>query len=133
MVIAHPPCTYLCNSGVRWIWERAGRLEEMYVAVLFFKECLAANAPAVAVENPIMHGYAKEALGIDPTQMIQPYQFGHPESKATYLWLRGLPQLVPTDINPNRNNTIHRLGSRGSKERSRTFLGIAEAMAEQWG
>lgn len=133
LVIAHPPCTYLCNSGVRWITERQERLEEMMNAVVFFKECLAANAPMVCVENPIMHGYAKRALGVLPTQMVQPYQFGHPDSKATYLWLRGLTPLLPSSINNNRLGTIHRLGSAGSKERSRTFEGIARAMAEQWG
>lgn len=133
LVIAHPPCTYLCNSGVRWITEWPGRIEKMHKAILFFIECINANAPLVAVENPIMHGYAKRALGIAPTQMVQPYQFGHPESKATYLWLKGLPMLVPTEINENRRNTIHLLGSAGSKERSRTFQGIADAMANQWG
>ena len=133
LVIAHPPCTYLCNSGVRWITERDGRLDAMFDAVVFFKECLAANAPSVCVENPVMHKYARGALDVKPTQLIQPYQFGHPESKATYLWLQGLPPLTTTKVNNNRLNTIHLLGSAGSKERSRTFQGIAQAMAEQWG
>jgi hypothetical protein len=82
LVIAHPPCTYLCNSGVRWMTERAGRREAMLAAVVFFKECLAANAPMVCVENPIMCWYAKDELKVEPTQMIQPWQFGHPESKS---------------------------------------------------
>src|SRR5689334_85934 len=81
LVIAHPPCTYLCNSGVCWLHTREGRFEEMHKAVQFFKECLAANAPMVAVENPIMHKYARAKLLVDPTQIIHPYHFGHPESK----------------------------------------------------
>ncbi len=133
LVIAHPPCTYLCNSGVRWLTEREGRLEEMYNAVEFFKECLAANADKVCVENPVVHRYAKRAIAVTPTQLIHPHQFGHPESKGTYLWLKGLQPLIPTEINENRLNSIHLLGSAGSKERSRTFQGIANAMAEQWG
>ncbi len=132
LVIAHPPCTYLCNSGVRWLTD-AGRIDLMTDAVLFFKACLEANAPRACVENPIMHGYARGAVRVEPSQLIQPYQFGHPESKGTYLWLRGLPPLISTEINDNRNGTIARLGSAGSKERSRTFAGIAKAMAEQWG
>lgn len=132
LVIAHPPCRYLCNSGVRWITEE-GRLDKMKDAAIFFLECFLANSPRVCVENPIMHKYAKDVVVVKPTQMIQPYQFGHPESKATYLWLIGLPLLKPTKIVDGRLNTIHRLGSRGSKERSRTFNGIAQAMADQWG
>lgn len=133
LVIAHPPCTYLCNSGVRWLSEREGRWQQMMDGAIFFLECMAANAPKVAVENPIMHKYSKGLIKFEPTQIIQPWWFGHPESKATCLWLRGLPLLTPTDINPNRNNTIHLLGGGHSKERSATFLGIARAMAEQWG
>lgn len=132
LVIAHPPCTYLCNSGVRWLTEREGRFEYMMDAVAFFNACLGANSPRVCVENPVMHGYAKKYIP-EQTQVIHPWQFGHPEKKATCLWLKGLPELKPTRIVGAYRNTIHLLGSRGSKERSRTFQGIAEAMAEQWG
>jgi hypothetical protein len=133
LIIAHPPCTYLCNSGVRWLEEKKGRKELMVQATDFFKKCLTANALKICVENPIMHKYARKLIEVVPTQLIQPYEFGHPESKATYLWLKGLPLLTPTSINNNRNNTIHKLGSGHSNERSKTFLGIALAMAQQWG
>jgi hypothetical protein len=102
-------------------------------AAVFFLNCLAANAPRVCVENPTMHHYAKEHIPFKPTQIIQPYQFGHHESKRTCLWLIGLPPLTSTKIVVNRGSKIANLGSAGSKERSRTFEGIANAMAEQWG
>lgn len=133
LVIAHPPCTYLCNSGVRWLTEREGRMEAMHEAILFFKDCLESNTPRVCVENPVMHGQARRLVGVEPTQMVHPWQFGDPYTKATYLWLRGLPQLTPTNVISGRFNLIRRLGSAGSKERSRTFQGIADAMATQWG
>ena len=133
LIIAHPPCTYLCNSGVRWLNKVEGRYDKMVAAVGFFLECLNANAERICVENPIMHGQAKRLLSISPTQLVQPYQFGHSDSKATYLWLHNLPQLTPTKIVKVCGNLIHQLGSAGSKERSRTFQGIADAMANQWG
>ena len=133
LVIAHPPCTYLCNSGVRWVREREGRIDLVTDAAIFFLKCLAANAPQVCVENPTMHHYARQHIPFPPTQIVEPYQFGEPESKRTCLWLVGLPSLFPTEIVTGRKNTIHYLGSNGSKERSRTFAGIARAMAEQWG
>lgn len=133
LVIAHPPCTYLCLSGVRWIREQINRLDLMEEAAKFFLECYHANSDKVCVENPVMYGIARKAIGLPPTQMLHPWQFGHPVSKKTYLWLRGLTPLAPTNIVEGRDNLIHRLGSAGKKERSRTFAGIAQAMAEQWG
>lgn len=133
LVIAHPPCTYLCNSGVRWLHERAGRWDEMRKAALFFKQLLY-SGEAVCVENPIPHRYAIEEIGRKYTQIIQPWQFGHGETKATCLWLRGLPELIPTDVVEGRQARIHRMspGPDRSRERSRFYPGIAKAMAQQW-
>ncbi len=136
LVIAHPPCTYLANSGVRWLY-RDGRRDEdrwarMAEAAEFFHECLLANAPRVCVENPVMHRHA----GIrKANQFIQPWQFGHGEVKATGLWLRGLPLLEPTEIVDGRTPRVHHMspGPDRWRERSRTFPGIAAAMADQWG
>lgn len=133
LVIAHPPCTYLCNSGVRWIHERDGRLELVKEGAAFFLECLNTNAPRVCVENPTMHKYAWQYIKQEPTQAIHPWQFGEPESKRTCLWLRGLPSLIPTRIvggRLNRNGQIVRVGS---NNRSRTYQGVANAMVAQWG
>lgn len=135
LVIAHPPCTYLCNSGV-WLYEREWetRSKLLVDAAVFFWKCLEANADRVCVENPIMHNYAKAAVRVKPTQIIQPWQFGHPVSKATCLYLRNLEPLKPTDVVKNNGEYIqNKLGSEKSQERSRTFPGIARAMAEQWG
>ncbi len=132
LVIAHPPCTYLCNSGVHWLGRRSGRYELMTEAVKFFRECLEANAPKVCVENPGMHKYAKEFIG-KQSQTIHPYEHGHPDSKATCLWLRGLPLLTSTKMNPVQVDMIYNTPSTSSKQRSVTFQGIANAMAEQWG
>jgi hypothetical protein len=104
----------------------------MHKAAAFFEALLNAPIPRVAVENPIMHRHA----GLPkPTQLIQPWQFGHPETKATGLWLRGLPPLVPTDIVDGRQPRVHHAspGPDRWKERSRTLPGIAAAMAAQWG
>lgn len=134
LVIAHPPCTRICNSGVSWL-EKRGLWQDMRDAVEFFRECLAANAPRVAVENPIPHGYAAELIGRRYSQIIHPWQFGHGETKATCLWLNGLPRLRPTAIVKGRVQRLHRLppGPDRAKERSRTYQGIADAMAAQWG
>lgn len=135
LVIAHPPCTYLCNSGVRWLNERPGRRDKMKKAAAFFMECLNANAPRVCVENPIQHGEAKALIGQAYSQVIQPWQFGHGETKATCLWLKGLPPLVPTDVVEGREQRVFKMGPGGARGmlRSLTFHGIAKAMAEQWG
>ena len=144
MVIAHPPCTRLCNSGVRWLAERnlwadmrAGA--DFFLACLadFFLACLNANAPRVAVENPIMHGHAREIIGRGPDFTVQPWQFGDPAKKRTCFWTRGLPALTPTSsMTAAGSRADCHLASPGPdrwKERSRTYQGIADAMAAQWG
>ena len=96
MVIAHPPCTYLANSGVRWRVERR-EWEQVREAAEFFTACLNANSPFVAVENPVMHRYACDAIGgFRPSFTVQPWQFGDPAKKRTCFWTRGLPPLTPT-------------------------------------
>ena len=142
MMIAHPPCTYLANSGVGWLYKKPGRWEQMRQGAEFFKKLLNADIPLIAIENPIPHKYALEIIGRKYDQLIQPYQFGHLESKATCLWLKGLPGLKETNnvkeemlkLNKNEWQRLHYLPP--SKERwklrSKTFDGIAKAAAEQW-
>lgn len=131
--IFHPPCTRLTNSGVRWLHER-DLWAELDEGVELFRACLDADIPAVAVENPIPHGYALSRIGRKYDQIIQPWQFGHGETKATCLWLRGLPRLTPTHIVDGREARIHKLPPSADrwKLRSETYQGVAEAMAEQW-
>ncbi len=138
LIIAHPPCTYMANSGVRWLYNPDGsknieRWENLKEATAFFN--LFADHPCKrkAIENPIPHRHA----GLPKfTQSIQPYEFGHTTSKRTCLWLYGLPKLVPTNIIPKENRTqdvwLASPGPNRWKERSRTFQGIADAMAAQW-
>jgi len=143
LLIAHPPCTRLCNSGVRWLSvppparTRDDIERDLRAAAGLFSAFWCAPIPRVAVENPVMHRYAK-ALIRDyepPAQSVQPWQFGHGETKRTCLWLRGLPPLRPTQIVEGRIPRVHRLPPSPDrwKERSRTYEGIAAAMAEQWG
>jgi hypothetical protein len=139
LVIAHPPCTYLCNSGVRWL-VKGGVVDEkrrqlMIEGCEFFKECLGANADKVCVENPVMHKYARWRVGRYPDQTVQPWQFGHGETKATCLWLKGLPRLNPTKIVNGREGRVHQLCPTVDRSmyRSITYQGIADAMADQWG
>lgn len=141
MMIAHPPCTYLANSGVRWLYGGKGterdeqRWRKMVDGAAMFRSLLEARIPRIAIENPIMHRYAKELVGRGPDQIIQPWQFGHGETKATCLWLKALSPLTPTRIVDGRTPRVHRAPPSKDrwKERSRTFEGIAAAMAEQWG
>ena len=140
LFIGHPSCTYLCNSGVCHLHTQPGRWDLMREGALFFLELLNAEVPRVAIENPIMHKYAVEIIGRRQDQVIQPYQFGHPERKATCLWLRNLPKLKPTNIVPlptvkSQAQRLHWLPPSADrwKERSKTFPGIAQAMAAQWG
>lgn len=143
LMVAHPPCTRLCNSGVRWLSKPPpGRTADQMQAELREGAALFSafwNAPIdrIAVENPIMHKHAKALIENyrEPAQTIQPWQFGHGETKGTCLWLRGLPKLTPTQIVEGRTARVHRMppGPDRWKERSRTFTGIAEAMADQWG
>jgi len=143
LMIAHPPCTYLCNSGVRWLYEKEGRWEQMREAAKFFNDLQFAPIPRIAVENPVMHGHARELIGGPATQTVQPWQFGHMENKRTGLWLKNLPPLVETnnvkdamkDMTYAEKNKIHYAspGKDRWKLRSMTYQGIADAMAEQWG
>lgn len=143
LMIAHPPCTYLSNSGVCWLHKQPERWDKMREGAEFFKKLLNAPIPLIAVENPIMHKYAKEIIGMEQTQVIQPYMFGHTERKATCLWLKGLPPLVPTNnvkeemekLPKNQAQRLHYLPPSKDrwKLRSTTYDGIANAMAEQWG
>jgi hypothetical protein len=133
LVIAHPPCTRLANSGVRWLSER-NLWKEMEEAADFFWNFVeyAKDGNIIAIENPIPHKHAKLPKY---TQIIHPWQFGHPETKATCLWLYGLPNLKPTNIVEGREGRIWKLPPTADRARLRsaTYLGIAKAMAEQWG
>lgn len=135
LVIAHPPCTFLTNSGVRWIASNPFRVTQVKAAAEFFLACYNANAKYVCVENPIMHKYGRQEVKVEYTQIIQPWQFGHGETKATCLWLKNLPPLVPTKIVEGRKAKVHKTWGQGKGKllRSITYSGIAAAMAEQWG
>ena len=134
LMIAHPPCTRLCNSGVRWLDER-NLWSEVEDAGNFFNYLLTADIPKIAIENPIPHKYAIRVIGRKYDQIIQPWQFGHGETKATCLWLKGLRKLEPTKLVAGRKPRIHRMppGQNRSRLRSVTYQGIADAMAAQWG
>jgi hypothetical protein len=133
LLIAHPPCTRLCNSGVCWL-DKRNLWADMEAGADFFRMFLDAPIPRIAIENPIPHKYALQRIGRKYDQIIQPWQFGHGESKATCLWLKGLPILLPTCYVTTRTQRLHRLppGPDRWKERSKTFQGIANAMAQQW-
>ena len=144
LLIAHPPCTYLTNSGVTWLHRDSTRWAKLDDGAAFFKALLDAPVERIAIENPIMHKYAKERIGgVKQTQTIQPYQFGHLEQKATCLWLKGLPPLQPTTdlkaqtkaLPDNERQRLHYLPPSADrwKLRSTTYKGIADAMANQWG
>lgn len=129
LIVAHPPCTHLAVSGARWFpLKRA----EQAVALDFVRLILAAPCPRIALENPVSIISSRVRR---PDQVIQPWQFGHGEVKATCLWLKGLPRLVPSHVVSGRVARVHRLppGPDRWRERSRTFQGVADAMAEQWG
>lgn len=131
MMLAYPPCTDLCVSGARWF---KNKVWEQQQAILFVENLWRAPIERICIENPVGVLSTKSRLG-KPTQIIQPWMFGHGETKATCLWLKGLPPLEPTKIVEGREARIHKMApskNRG-KERSRTLLGIAEAKAEQWG
>ena len=143
LIVAHPPCTRLCNSGVRWLCSPpAGRSlaslwRELDEGAALFSDFWNAPVERIAIENPVMHKHAKARIRnyADFAQSVQPWQFGHPEIKRTCLWLKRLPPLVPTMIVDGRVARVHRMppGPDRRKERSRFFKGIAEAMASQWG
>lgn len=129
LAVFHPPCTHLAVSGSRWFKDKAAEQAE---ALDFVRLLMAAPIPRICIENPIsvISSHIRK-----PDQIIQPWQFGHGETKATCLWLKGLPKLVPTNVVTGREARIHRMapGPDRWKDRSRTFRGIAAAMADQWG
>lgn len=144
--IFHPVCTFLTNAGVRHLHSHVisvngkrakihgqERMKMMVEAANFFNKLKNCGIAQIAIENPIPHKYAREIIG-KYDQLIQPWQFGHGETKATCLWLKGLPKLIPTDIVPGREARIHNMspGPDRAKLRSKTFPGIAKAMAQQW-
>lgn len=141
LLIAHPDCTYLCGSGLHWNKRRPGRAQLTEEALDFVRYLLAANVERIALENPI--GCISTRIR-KPDQIIQPWHFGHPESKATCLWLKNLDPLVPTNIltlpasgrwenqTPSGQNKLGPSPTR-AKDRARTYPGWAEAMATQWG
>ena len=141
LVIFHPVCTRLTNSGVMWL-EKRNLWDDLDRAIEFFNLRHQFNSPKVATENPIPHKYAISGIG-KYNQIIQPYQFGHPERKATCLWLKRLPLLKETNnvyeqmkkLPKNQAQRIHYIppGPERARLRSKTFPGIAKAMAEQWG
>ena len=144
LLIAHPPCTYLCSSGLHWNKRVPGREEKTAEALRFVLDLMDADVPRIAIENPV----GRIGTGVRPAdQYVQPYQFGHDASKRTGLWLKNLPKLMPTqyveprmvDGRPRWGNQTdsgqNRLGPSAErwKVRSATYRGIADAMAEQWG
>lgn len=160
MMIAHPPCTYLANSGVSWLvrkqplnegwvqlhdelWMDPQRMTETKKGAEFLKVLLEYEGiPLRAVENPIMHHYAADIIGCRQDQFVQPHDFGHDASKATGFFLRGLPPLEPTDILPKKHRYANQTPQGSNKLgpspdrwklRSKTYEGIAKAIAQQWG
>ena len=129
LMIAHPPCTHLAVSGARWFAEKQA---EQADALDLVRRLMMAPIERIAIENPISVISSRIRV---PEQVIQPWQFGHGEVKATCLWLKNLPKLVPTDVVAGRHARVHLMppGPDRWKERSRTLPGIAAAMADQWG
>lgn len=129
MLICFPPCTHVCASGARW-WKKKIGLQRH--ALEFMRDLLEAPIPYIAMENPIgkFSTYWRE-----PDQIIQPWQFGHGETKATCLWLKDLPKLEPTKLVAGREARVHRMpqSANRARDRSETYQGIADAMADQWG
>ena len=153
LVIAHPPCTYLSNSGVSHLYSKDGRTngrrdidldrwQKMEEGAAFFKTILNLPYEKMCVENPIQHRFARDRIGTKYTQIVHPYMFGHMEQKATCLWLKGLPKLVETNnvkkqmllLPDKERQRLHYLspGPNRWKERSKTFQGLADCMADQW-
>lgn len=146
LAIFHPPCTFLANSGVQHLYKNGEKNKErwrnMREGSAFFKRLLECSIPKFAVENPIQHCHARKLIGFQQDQVIQPWMFGHMEQKATCLWLNNLPLLVPTNnvkaemmkLPNNQRQRLHFLGPSKDRAmlRSQTFLGIADAMAQQW-
>lgn len=152
LAIIHPTCTFMCNSGALRLYiggKKANGIDpvrwaKMEASAYQFKELLNLPCEKLGIENPVMHKHAAKIICRRQTQTIQPYEYGHPESKRTCLWLKGLPVLKPTNILPlpacghwdnqtkSGQNKLPPSETRG-KERSKTYRGWAEAMANQWG
>lgn len=150
LMIGHPECTYMTLAGVRWLFHPDDtalpppqrrphpkfpcRWQQMEDGAAFFRLLWEAPIPYIALENPVMHGYAVEAVGVRQTQSVQPWQFGQGETKRVCLWLRNLPPLHPTDVVEGREARVFLMppGPDRAKERSRFFSGIGAAMADQW-
>lgn len=143
LMIAHPPCTYLANSGVRHLAENPNRQLSLMHGARFFRELLECDIPKICIENPIPHNFAVALIGRKYDQIIQPWMFGHFETKATCLWLKGLPKLQPVtnykgwvDNLPKKDTHKTHYMSPGPNRRhlrSITYQGIADAFAAQWG
>jgi hypothetical protein len=127
--IFHPPCTHLAVSGARWFKDKEDLQTE---AIMFFFELVNANIPKIAIENPVG---IMSTLYRKPDQYIQPWEYGHGETKKTCLWLKGLPKLIPTNIVGGREARVHKMppSEHRAADRARTYTGWADAMAEQWG
>lgn len=142
LMVAHPPCTRLCNSGVRWLsvpppGKTVDQMwQELREGAALFSAFWNAPIERICVENPVMHKHAKALIENyqEPVQSVQPWQFGHPETKRTCFWLKNLPALVATNVVEGREARVHRMPPSPDrwKERSRFFAGIADAMASQW-
>jgi len=151
MIIAHPPCTFSAHSGVQHLWDESKkpekvkveeRWEKMRKGVEFFNIFRDHPCKKKCIEQPILHGYAIDLIGVDYTQLIQPWMFGHLEQKGTCLWLYGLDELVPTNnvykemmkLPESERQKMFWMGPSEERAnlRSKTYDGIAEAMAEQW-
>ncbi len=136
LMIAHPPCQYLSVCGAHWLHKQPGRRDKMLKAAQFFGALWRANIPRIAIENSVPHRQGIEPVAGKYTQIIQPWQHGHGEQKRTCLWLKGLPLLRPSNVVPGRALGRYNISTTNSirwMPRSRSYEGIAEAMAEQWG
>ena len=143
LMIGHPECTYLANSGVSWLHKDPSRWDKLDLGAQFFKTLMESDIPRIALENPIPHKYAVERIGRKYTQIIQPWMFGHAETKATCLWLKNLPKLKETNnvkdymltLPRKERLRLHYLppSKDRAKIRSKTYPGIADAIASQYG
>jgi len=144
MLIAHPPCTYLANSGARWLFEQEGRWAKLDEGVALFRAFLNAPIPRIAIENPMPHKWATERIGRRYDFRVQPWEHGDKQKKTTCFWTKGLPPLLPSVMvgpppsDPDEAKAWESVwreppGPMQAHNRSRTFTGIAAAMASQWG
>jgi hypothetical protein len=134
LMIAHPDCTYMANSGARWLFEKDGRWEQLRQAAEFFNFLKNQDIPRIALENPQPHKWATELIG-HYSQKVQPWWFGEGETKGICLWLKNLPPLMAVYIHPDRVPKVHHEPPSPNQKtnRSRTYIGFANAVAEQWG